>query len=177
MGAKKLADTSPLRQLLDRGIDALIERARRDPYEHLPGYMERYWLLRPRSLLPFAGRTALGRRYTVGIRLHRILRSDDARALHDHPWWSCSILLRGRYTEIVPVRQVQHPLLDRSVNQHFIRRPFRPVFRRANTRHRLEIEPGQAVWSLFIHGGRGRAWGFYPPQGWIAAGDYLRGQD
>ncbi len=58
MDSKELADTSPLRQLLDRGINALIERARRDPYEHLSGYMERYWLLRPRSLVlldPAAG--------------------------------------------------------------------------------------------------------------------------
>src|SRR5574337_503235 len=31
--------------------------------------------------------------------LHCFLRSDDDRALHDHPWFWCSVLLRGRYVE------------------------------------------------------------------------------
>ena len=31
--------------------------------------------------------------------LHCFIRSDDDRALHDHPWFWCSILLRGRYVE------------------------------------------------------------------------------
>jgi hypothetical protein len=33
------------------------------------------------------------------IYLHQFLRSDDDRALHDHPWPWCSILLRGSYAE------------------------------------------------------------------------------
>ncbi len=36
------------------------------------------------------------------IYLHHFLRSDDDRALHDHPWWNASILLTGEYTEITP---------------------------------------------------------------------------
>lgn len=34
--------------------------------------------------------------------LHHFVQSDDPRALHDHPWWSCSIILRGGYYEVVP---------------------------------------------------------------------------
>jgi hypothetical protein len=34
------------------------------------------------------------------IYLHHFLHSDDDRALHDHPWWNVSILLRsGSYVE------------------------------------------------------------------------------
>lgn len=34
------------------------------------------------------------------VYLHKFLRSDDDRALHDHPWWFVSLILRGRYDEI-----------------------------------------------------------------------------
>ena len=34
------------------------------------------------------------------IYLHEIRRSDDDRALHDHPWLNCSILLHGGYFSI-----------------------------------------------------------------------------
>ena len=37
------------------------------------------------------------------IYLHHFLQSDDPRALHDHPWWNVSIVLKGGYWEIVPV--------------------------------------------------------------------------
>lgn len=36
------------------------------------------------------------------IYLHNIRRSDDDRALHDHPWINLSILLRGCYIEVTP---------------------------------------------------------------------------
>ena len=32
--------------------------------------------------------------------LHRVLRSDDDRALHDHPWWNLSYIVDGGYTEV-----------------------------------------------------------------------------
>lgn len=33
------------------------------------------------------------------IYLHHFLRGDDDRANHDHPWWSCSLLLTNMYRE------------------------------------------------------------------------------
>ncbi|AQT78287.1 hypothetical protein B1R94_02120 [Mycolicibacterium litorale] len=36
----------------------------------------------------------------LNIYLHKFLRSDDDRALHDHPWWFVSLILRGQYDEI-----------------------------------------------------------------------------
>src|ERR1700756_4330698 len=67
------------------------------------------------------------------IYLHHFLRSDDDRALHDHPWWNCSILLRGRYVEVT------------SSGTH-LRCPFRPVWRRAEAAHRVELIAGRPVW-------------------------------
>ncbi|MDZ7823006.1 MAG: hypothetical protein U5K75_02470 [Ahrensia sp.] len=37
------------------------------------------------------------------IYLHEIVRSDDDRALHDHPWWSLSLVLDGQMLEVLPI--------------------------------------------------------------------------
>lgn len=58
----------------DRAPDFVIGRTG-DPY------MERWWLI-PRNRF-------------FNIYLHRFWRSDDDRALHDHPWVNLSILLKG----------------------------------------------------------------------------------
>lgn len=34
------------------------------------------------------------------VYLHQFLRSDEDRALHNHPWWFVSMILRGAYDEI-----------------------------------------------------------------------------
>lgn len=47
-------------------IDKLIERAKRTPYFHLEGYMERYWLAKPNPKRWFFKDFA--------VRIHRILR-------------------------------------------------------------------------------------------------------
>src|SRR5208282_805597 len=60
-------------------------------YFHLEGYMERWWIRRPKE----------GRKWTC--RLHHILRSDEDRHLHDHPWPYVTIILKGGYWEVTPV--------------------------------------------------------------------------
>jgi hypothetical protein len=91
--------------------------------------------------------------------LHEFRRSDDDRALHDHPWWNCSILLCGEYTE--------HTIDAGGVNRRVIRRAGDAVFRRASRAHRVELHDGPCI-SLFITGPRVREWGFHcPEQGWI----------
>lgn len=94
----------------------------------------------------------------LNIYLHEFCRSDDDRALHDHPWASVSIILRGYYAE--------HRILQGGVNT---RRRFGPgavIFRGARYAHRIEIAPGARCWTLFITGPRIRQWGFHCPQGW-----------
>ncbi len=104
------------------------------------------------------------------IYLHKFCRSDDDRALHDHPWHNMSIVLKGEYLEIMPKTGVQ---LFHAPNalKAILRRPFRPIIRRAKSPHRVLLlgEPNPApCWSLFITGPVLRIWGFHCSHGWIA---------
>jgi len=104
-----------------------------------PGYMHRWYLI-PRNRF-------------FNIYLHKIIRSDDDRALHDHPWWSVSLLLKGKLLELLKDRE------------RFPKR-FIPVVRSAELAHRLVVLDGP-VWTVFITGPRIREWGFYCPKGWV----------
>ena len=150
-------------------IDWLIQRLTRRPPDFVIGgvdspYLRRWWLI-PRNRF-------------FSIYLHEILRDDDDRALHDHPWWNCSILLRGRYIEIQPLT---HPLAPGK--RSFRREPFRPVFRTARQAHRLCLELDtethrlRPCWSLFIRGPVIREWGFWCPQGWRRWQDFVANGD
>lgn len=96
------------------------------------------------------------------IYLHHVLRSDEDRALHDHPWWNVSIILKGGYFEHTP-------------DDVFWRGAGSVVFRRAKSAHRLEIHPATAphAWTLFITGPVIRQWGFHCPQGWVHWKDFV----
>ena len=86
------------------------------------------------------------------IYLHKFGRSDDDRALHCHPWYSVSFLLKGE--------MIEHNFKGIKAIRRFI-----PVFRTAKFAHRLELVKGP-VWTLFITGPKIREWGFHCPQGW-----------
>ena len=102
-------------------------------------YMER-WHVVPRNLWS-------------NVYLHRILKSDDDRALHDHPWDNASLLIQGEYLEHTP-----GGALRRVAGDH--------VRRLAATTHRLELIGGDPVISLFTTGPKIREWGFWCPEGW-----------
>lgn len=110
---------------------------------HDDPYMRRWWLI-PRNRW-------------FNVYLHHFLRSDDDRALHDHPWWNLSILLRGRY--------VEHTISAGGVNVRTERRAGDLKFRGAASAHRIELADGPC-WTLFVTGPRIREWGFHCPQGW-----------
>jgi hypothetical protein len=99
------------------------------------------------------------------IYLHQIRRSDDDRALHDHPWWNISIVLKGGYEEVTPC------FLEgcKGTDTRW-RGPGSVIFRRATAAHRLVIPARDGAqrfcWSLFITGRRVREWGFHCPHGW-----------
>lgn len=83
------------RKTFQRLADALIARVTRRAPDFVIGghanpYLLRWWLI-PRNPL-------------FNIYLHKFLRDDDDRALHDHPWFWCSILLRGEYVEVTSPR-------------------------------------------------------------------------
>jgi hypothetical protein len=91
------------------------------------------------------------------IYLHKILRSDDERALHDHPWHNISVILKGGYKEIQGI-----PCGER----WYYRRPGNVIFRRATLPHRLVVLNKEPCWSLFITGPTIREWGFHCARGW-----------
>jgi hypothetical protein len=94
------------------------------------------------------------------IYLHCFLRSDDDRALHDHPWTNLSILLRGRYVEHTIAAGGIQIRTERSAGDWKLR-----LF--GSMAHRLELIDG-SCWTLFITGPRYRSWGFHcPEQGWV----------
>ena len=98
----------------------------------------------------------------LNVYLHKFLRSDDDRALHDHPWWFVSLILRGRYDEVTMVNL-------REVRTR--RNPGSIAFRAAEWRHRVELirrglpSAGQTwevpCWTLIVTGRRVRTWGFW----------------
>jgi hypothetical protein len=65
------------------------------------------------------------------VYLHKFLRDDDDRALHDHPWWSLSIVLRTGYFDL-------HPGPDGSLQRRWYG-PWSIIVRRALSRHRVEL--------------------------------------
>ncbi|MBB2928365.1 hypothetical protein [Paraburkholderia silvatlantica] len=148
-------------------VDRIIARAKRTPYFHLTGYMERFWLFRD------AAGPGEEHHQRIAARAHHILRSDDDRHFHDHPWPSISIVLRGGYWEVMPTKQDQHASLDFCCWRRVWRGPGAIVIRRAHHRHRLEIPVGKTAWSLFIMGRYTKKWGFYTPQGFVYWRDYL----
>ena len=132
-------------------------------------YLERWWLL-PRNPI-------------FNLYLHRISRSDDDRALHDHPWCSMTWMLDGSYTEVV-FRRPRHWREDQRVRR-IPRRAGDIVFRRSTTAQRLEVCEGPRIWpncpggamTLFVTGPVLRSWGFYCPQGWRHWRAFVSGRD
>lgn len=113
-----------------------------------PAYMRRWWIV-PRN-------------ERQNVYLHEILRDDDDRALHDHPWWNTSYVLIGRYREITP-------------HGTFIREAGDIVHREANALHRLELIDSTPAVSLFFTGPKVREWGFACPKGWVHWQDFTGG--
>jgi hypothetical protein len=106
-------------------------------------YMHRWWVI-PRNPI-------------FNIYLHHFLRSDDDRALHDHPWINLSIILEGEYTE--------HTIDAGGVCYAVVRKAGEFKFRGARSAHRIELHNGPC-WTLFITGPKIRTWGFHCPKGW-----------
>ncbi len=108
-------------------------------------YLRRWWLI-PRN-------------EECNLYLHQFCRSDDDRALHDHPWASRSLMLEGRYIEHV---QEGPPRLFAEGQE---------IYRSATMAHRVELLRNMhgeemPVWTLFATGPKVREWGFLCPQGW-----------
>lgn len=137
--------------------------------DHDP-YMRRWWLI-PRNRF-------------FNIYLHQVLRDDNDRGCHDHPWWNVSIILGVGYTEVC--QEAALGPYEGGRWYYRVTRRERPrgsiIFRRATTAHRLEcfrdkIGAPIPTWSLFITGPNVRTWGFWTEAGWTDWKTYLDPRD
>lgn len=142
--------------------DALIARAVRTPYFHLEGYMERFWLFRPRWWTFFCG-----------ARVHHILRSDFDRHLHDHPWPFITVILKGGYFEERPLFRDYPASLTHEPTVIHWHGPGSVLLRSARARHRLSLPQHRSTWTLFISGPRSQSWGFYTKAGKVHWSEYM----
>jgi hypothetical protein len=132
-------------------VDRFIARITRRAPDFVIGGTERpylrRWFVIPRNPI-------------FNVYLHQFLRSDDDRALHDHPWANCSVLLRGSY--------IEHTIAAGGIHkrQCLVAGDLR-VRWTGRFAHRVELFDGPC-WTLFITGPRYREWGFHcPDEGWI----------
>ena len=153
-------------------VEWIIARAQRTPYFHLPGYMNRWWLV-PYLRAGSEGAEGTGpvsfwrrpvawvlQRLGIAVRVHEILRSDNDRALHNHPWGYVTIILKGGYVEIT----------DDGMRWYG---PGSVLIRGTKHKHRLVLDPAyypatkgeQQATTLFITGPYKQKWGFFTPAG------------
>lgn len=120
-----------------------------------PIYMRRWWLRRKLSDNGYG---------QEGLYVH-VFENDDPEELHNHPWASASLLLRGGPI-FEDTREGTAVIEDRQI-----------VLRPAAHRHRIRLRPGPVLhdqtvsripaMTLFCTGKRVQEWGFEQPDGSI----------
>ena len=119
-----------------------------DRHENQP-YLTRYYLfLKDRKWFPF------------NIFLHNFHKG-DLDDLHDHPWPFITFIIKGGYWEHTP-------------NGRFWRSAGKIRFAGCHSLHRVELEPGVDVWTIFIPGPKLRDWGFLRKGEWVQHEQYLK---
>lgn len=111
-------------------------------------------------------RWILAEAFGFRLMLHRFVRDDWARDLHDHPWWFVSLLIWGRYCE-------------EGKDRVRFRFAGTGIARRATWRHRIMVVNPRTgrkgpAWTLVLTGRRQRDWGFWTRGRWAHHREYLR---
>ena len=144
-----------LLKLLDRlGRKRIVmDRVENEPY------LERYYLfLREREQFPF------------NVFLHKFLKSDPDD-VHDHPWPYATLILKGGYWEWIP----HFDTVGRKTGEYQVwRGPGHFRISKANSFHRIELDPDITAWTLFMPGPKQRDWGFLVRNKWIQWEQYLK---
>jgi len=144
-----------LLKLLDRlGRKRIVmDRVQNEPY------LERYYLfLRERERFPF------------NVFLHKFLKSDPDD-VHDHPWPYATLILKGGYWEWIP----HFDTVGRKTGEYQVwRGPGHFRVSKANSFHRIELDPDITAWTLFMPGPKQRDWGFLVKNQWIQWEQYLK---
>ena len=122
-------------------------------------YLERYYLfLKDRNNFPF------------NVFLHKFLKGDPDD-VHDHPWPYATLILKGGYYEWLP----QFDSKGNKIAEMCVWRgpgSFRVC--KANSYHRIELDPSVTAWTLFMPGPKKRDWGFLVNNKWIQHEQYLK---
>lgn len=143
-----------LLKLLDRlGRKRIVmDRVENEPY------LERYYLfLRERERFPF------------NVFLHKFLKSDPDD-VHDHPWPYATLILKGGYWEWIP----HFDTVGRKTGEYQVwRGPGHFRISKANSFHRIELDPDITAWTLFMPGPKQRDWGFLVKNKWVQWEQYL----
>ena len=111
---------------------------------------------------PYLIRWSLWLPLGCSLKLHHIVRPDDDRCSHDHPWWFLRVIVWGGYFEEYG---------DRGQAAH--RKPWRPwapwrvYFCSRRFRHRITELPRGHSWTLVLCGPSNQEWGFFTRQGWM----------
>ena len=144
-----------LLKLLDRlGRKRIVmDRVQNEPY------LERYYLfLRERERFPF------------NVFLHKFLKSDPDD-VHDHPWPYATLILKGGYWEWIP----HFDTVGRKTGEYQVwRGPGHFRISKANSFHRIELDPDITAWTLFMPGRKCRDWGFMVKNKWVQWEQYLK---
>lgn len=93
------------------------------------------------------------------IKLHKFMRGDEDRCLHDHPWPFITFILTKGYWE-------------ETTNGTFWRKPRRLYYRPAEWKHRVILKESP-TWTFVITGSNQRSWGFWRNGEWIYWKDFL----
>lgn len=112
------------------------------------------------------------------IYIHMFLKDDDDRALHDHPWWSFSIMCQGYIRE-------EYLRLHRTPGSTYtayrdLHPGGAPLYRSSTFAHRIivmESTDGNLPLTIFITGPKVREWGFHCLKGWRHWMDYVDMRD
>lgn len=123
-------------------------------------YLERYYLfLKDR-----------GEHFPFNVFLHRFLKS-DIDDLHDHPWPYATLILKGGYYEWTPQFGADGKKIG-EIAKWCGPGSFR--WAKANSYHRIELDPTVECWTLFMPGAKQRDWGFMVKNKWVQWEEYLK---
>lgn len=123
--------------------NAIINYSKKEPYLHIGGYMNRWWVFNPYELDHTKSRWGL----PFSIRVHHILREDLGRDQHDHPWNARTIILKGWY-------------IENRMGYRVTRNKGDTASLKATDYHHIEqVSPG-GVYTLFFTGPYKHTWGF-----------------
>lgn len=98
--------------------------------------------------------------FGLSLKIHKIVRADNDRCEHDHPWWFVRVILYGGYKEIIR-------------GKPYARLPWRPwAFWRIypclpSFQHKIVKLYKKENWSLVLCGRNRGKWGFITNKGWI----------